>query len=290
MKFTLYSNVHEFYDAVHDILMRHEAQNKLLLGNLIMGNKGQDKASWRNPKKWLMATVRDEKNILLTALMTPPYNLTLYATDNDINDEGIKCLVEGLKNYNIPGVITEKILAEKFAKEYAKQKNVGYETLMNQRTFQLTEVNSEIKRIGTLRLLNEKDLSFFPFWLEAFHASETYGKKEMPMPENNQLYNYYIGQKSIYILEVGGLPVSMAALVRELDSAIGVSMVYTPPYLQNKGYASSCVAQISELALTRGFKKCVLNTDLLNPTSNSIYQKVGYEPVCDVLLLNFKKS
>jgi hypothetical protein len=26
---------------------------------------------------------------------------------------------------------------------------------------------------------------------------------------------------------------------------------------------------------------CFLNTDLANPTSNNIHQKIGYQPVCD---------
>jgi len=48
------------------------------------------------------------------------------------------------------------------------------------------------------------------------------------------------------------------------------------------------VAQISQMALDKGFDKCVLYTDLLNPTSNSIYQKIGYTPICDSLMLNFE--
>ena len=45
-------------------------------------------------------------------------------------------------------------------------------------------------------------------------------------------------------------------------TAIGVAFVYTPPYFRGKGYASSCVAQISQMALDKGFTKCVLYTDL----------------------------
>ena len=80
----------------------------------------------------------------------------------------------------------------------------------------------------------------------------------------------------------------MAGFTRELKTAIGVAFVYSPPYYLGKGYATSCVAQISQIALDKGFTKCVLYTDLLNPTSNSIYQKVGYKPICDSLILQFE--
>jgi hypothetical protein len=80
----------------------------------------------------------------------------------------------------------------------------------------------------------------------------------------------------------------MAGYSRELPTAIGVAFVYTPPYFRGKGYATSCVAQLSRMALDKGYKKCVLYTDLLNPTSNSIYQRIGYKPVCDSLMLKFE--
>jgi predicted GNAT family acetyltransferase len=80
----------------------------------------------------------------------------------------------------------------------------------------------------------------------------------------------------------------MAQKNREMQTVSGVSYVYTPPYFRGKGYATSCVADLSRLLLKEGFTKCVLYTDLANPTSSSIYQKVGYRPVCDSLEIKFE--
>jgi predicted GNAT family acetyltransferase len=44
------------------------------------------------------------------------------------------------------------------------------------------------------------------------------------------------------------------------------------------------VAALSELLLRRGFELCVLYTDLSNPTSNSIYTRIGYRPLRDFLM------
>jgi predicted GNAT family acetyltransferase len=38
---------------------------------------------------------------------------------------------------------------------------------------------------------------------------------------------------------------------------------------------------LSQQLLDAGWEFCALFTDLANPTSNSIYQKVGYQPVAD---------
>jgi predicted GNAT family acetyltransferase len=46
------------------------------------------------------------------------------------------------------------------------------------------------------------------------------------------------------------------------------------------------VAALSQLLLHRGFELCVLYTDLSNPTSNSIYTRIGYRPVRDFLMFD----
>ena len=288
MQFKRYTDVHEFYHDTFDVLMRHESQNMILLGNIIIGHEGKDKTDWRDSANWLMATVSNANGIQLTALMTPPHNITLYATDNIIDPKAINCLIEGLKDYDIPGVTTEASLAEYFAKEYTARKGLTFKTTMNQRIYELTAINPGVKQFGTVRLLDAKDMHFFPYWLEAFHAANVYGKTEMSIPQDENLYHYRLSTKKLYVLEVDGIPVSMAGYTRELPTAIGVAFVYTPPYFRGKGYATSCVAQLSQMALDQGFTRCVLYTDLLNPTSNRIYQKIGYKAVCDSLMLKFE--
>ena len=59
--------------------------------------------------------------------------------------------------------------------------------------------------------------------------------------------------------------------------------VYTPPELRGHGYASAVVAALSQRLLDAGHQYCALYTDLANPTSNSIYQKIGYTPVSDAV-------
>lgn len=64
--------------------------------------------------------------------------------------------------------------------------------------------------------------------------------------------------------------------------ALRVAPVYTPPELRGRGYASACVAAVTQAQFDRGRRFCFLFTDLANPTPNEIYQAIGYEPVCDV--------
>ena len=61
-----------------------------------------------------------------------------------------------------------------------------------------------------------------------------------------------------------------------------VAPVYTPPEHRGRGYASACVAALSQLLLDSGRRYCFLFTDRSNPTSNHIYEAIGFEAVTEV--------
>src|SRR5690606_29445470 len=81
-------------------------------------------------------------------------------------------------------------------------------------------------------------------------------------------------EDGLYLWEVDGAPVSMAGRNRPTRHGITVSMVYTPPELRGHGYATTCVATLSQRLLDEGYSFCTLFTDLANPTSNRIYQRI----------------
>jgi predicted GNAT family acetyltransferase len=85
-----------------------------------------------------------------------------------------------------------------------------------------------------------------------------------------------------------GRPVSFASFGGPTPNGIGVGPVYTPPEARCRGYATALVAQLTKMLIEGGRRFCFLDTDLANPTSNSIYPRVGYEPVTDAGLWSFQ--
>jgi hypothetical protein len=69
----------------------------------------------------------------------------------------------------------------------------------------------------------------------------------------------------------------MAVGGRKLKHGRTVGFVYTPPDKRGKGYATELVALLSQRILKDGYSYCCLFTDLANPISNRIYQRIGYE-------------
>ena len=287
MQFNLYSDVKAFYQDTFNILLRHESQNMIPLGNLMIGNEGTDKYGWRDPAGWLMATVTDEQGVRLIAIMTPPFGITLYATDNQLEDGVLECLIDGLvdSDFSVPAVVSEKSLAEGFADGFSAAKGVGYYVNYRQRIYELVAVNPDVAQIGEFRKPQDKDMAFFPYWMEAL-SSEAMGF-EGNVVGDLEKYRYHM-KGDLYFLEDNGVAVSMAKVTRRMENVCGIGYVFTPPYFRGKGYASACVAALSQLVLDEGYSKCALYTDLANPTSNSIYQKMGYEPLCDSLEIRFE--
>jgi hypothetical protein len=60
-----------------------------------------------------------------------------------------------------------------------------------------------------------------------------------------------------------------------------VGLVYTPPELRRRGYASACVGELSRKLLESGWEFCALFVDLANVTAMHVYERIGYAPVCD---------
>jgi GNAT superfamily N-acetyltransferase len=292
MQFERYTDIHRFYDDTYDLLLSAEAENLIMEGNILRGHAIGDTYAWHDPATWFMATVREGEDILIVALMTPPYELTLFEVVP--NDDALACLVRGIRSagVSLPGVMCESSLALRFARAYERVVRVEWSIAVRQRIYELTEVSSEVPIVGSLRPVEEPDMCYVPYWAEAFCVDSglpsvgSWGSDGL-VGADLEPYQLLV-TSGLHILVDQDTPVSMARLTRTIRTVAGVGYVYTPPYYRGHGYASSCVAQLSRLILETGFTRCVLYTDLANPISNSIYQKIGYTTVCDSHKIQFR--
>jgi predicted GNAT family acetyltransferase len=85
----------------------------------------------------------------------------------------------------------------------------------------------------------------------------------------------------------GGEPMSMAVSRKPVEGVVRVAGVYTPPEKRKRGYAAACVHALSKHMRDAGYR-CALYTDLANPTSNSIYRRIGYRAISEVLRYRFE--
>ncbi len=88
--------------------------------------------------------------------------------------------------------------------------------------------------------------------------------------------------------DVDGTPVSMAMLRAPASGVSRIGPVFSPLPLRGHGYGSAVTAAAVNLAHRSGTADVVLFADLANPTSNAIYQQIGFEAVCDSLRIDFR--
>lgn len=275
MKFEYYGDINKYSDAVMEVLAEKEIQNNLIISNCIRGREGADTTGW------FLGAVRDDNGIVqLVAMMTPPHNLIIYEVGNIPDDRALRLLIREIASLGVavPGVMGEKGLAARFAGEYSSTAGRVKQAACNMRIYRLDRVCEVSTAPGKLRLADEKDLYFLPYWQLAF--SSDCGLHAQDAEAALQRVNRLLADKVLHIWE-HGIPVSQAAAGRKTLNGAVVNAVYTPPYYRGKGYATSCVASLSQHLLDSGYKFCSLFTDLANPVSNSIYMKIGYQPVCD---------
>ena len=283
LEYIEYDDARAFLSATQPVLEKNEALFGLMLGISLR--------LVENPLHYgtqpFLATITDKKDIQLIALMTPPYKLQIASFCRE-PEKAVELLAANLRKgeWNVPAVLAEEEIAKCFASEWTKLTDCQSEHSMRQRIYQLRAVKHHDYPSGCFRRASAEDLSCAAKWMASFQKecldstiSAEFTKTAQSMIENGYLYFWN-----------DPLPVSMAAFTRPTKNGITVSYVYTPPEFRKKGYASAVVASLSSLALENGKQFCTLYTDLSNPTSNSIYQKIGYEFVAEVMDVNFEKD
>jgi predicted GNAT family acetyltransferase len=135
---------------------------------------------------------------------------------------------------------------------------------------------------GQARTASAQDTALLLAWLDAFHDE---AGPQGPN-ESERLVNDRIGFGGLVLWEHYGRPVSLAGRNRPAGQA-RIGPVYTPPDLRGRGFGAAATVAITQAALDDGAQGAVLFTDLANPASNTLYQRLGYRPVSDVTVLRF---
>jgi len=278
VKVSFYDDISEFYNLAIPFLLENEAENNLLLGIL---DAIRDDPYRHGNSKPVLVSVLDGSQIILISLRTPPFNQILSLT-KELGS--IDALVDALnkRNIELPGVMGNKKSTEQFVNLWCKGKGLKANLTMNERIYKLESVTKET--LGNKELI-QADKSFTELilkWGREF-ILEALSENEVKIRDNWKKHlQRSVDEERIFLLLDNGLPVSMARRAGKTPNGIIVNLVYTPPSLRRRGYATECVAKLSKLLLDEGNKFCFLFTDLLNPISNSIYQKIGYRPIIDV--------
>lgn len=277
MQLIRFDNPAAFAERTSDFLQAREAEHNLILGLTTMLLTTDE---YQLPP--YLACVENEGAVVAVAFRTPPHNLILSEMELDVNIlDLIAQDVHKLYARTLPGVSGPKRISRAFARRWAAITQQGVQLHMAQRIYRLDAVMFPDNVPGELRRATAEDRSLLVRWMAAFQAD--IGAQVDPKRVEQQVDNALASQsRGLYLWIDGGQPVSMAGSTGPTPGGIRIGAVYTPPESRRRGYASACVAAVSQAMLASGRQFCFLYTDLGNPTSNHIYQEIGYRPVSDV--------
>jgi predicted GNAT family acetyltransferase len=185
-------------------------------------------------------------------------------------------------NLALPGVVGPEQAAERFASMWGARSGRPAVLRMAEMVYALAQVIRPAFCRGELREAEQRDGPILADWMVAF-AKET---GVDAIADGVAFVRGKISARQLFVWE-DGAPVSMVAWGGRTAHGTRVQYVYTPPSQRKKGYASAAVAALSERLLAEGSPRCFLFTNAANPTSNKIYQALGYEFVCHFRFYDF---
>jgi RimJ/RimL family protein N-acetyltransferase len=184
----------------------------------------------------------------------------------------------------VPGVNAQPQAAEAFAAAWQRRTGESAAVHLRTRLFRLGILSPpDPAPRGTARVAGPRDRDLLIEWSAAFTAEIG----DPPGQDHAAAVDDKLSHGGFMIWAVAGAPASIAAVTRVVTRTARVSSVYTPPALRGHGFAGAATAAATQAALDDGAAEVVLYTDLANPTSNALYQRLGYRPVEDRLVLSF---
>jgi predicted GNAT family acetyltransferase len=261
-----------------DFLVAREPEHHLSLGTV-----GTLRARGGEMNGALVAALSGSR-VVATAVWNGPWEVIVSEVDDE---RALAALVEALAGDPVAGVHAPAEHAESFADTWTARVGGSARRILSQRIYALERVVPPAAVPGRLRRTQPGDRELLVDWMTAFDV-EAFGP-EAGRRDIEALADELIEapHRTGYVWE-DGRPVSTCCTTAPTPNGVRVGAVYTPPNRRGRGYASALVAAVSQGELDAGRRYCFLFTDLANPTSNRIYQAIGYAPVRDIDVFRFE--
>jgi GNAT superfamily N-acetyltransferase len=267
MDAVVHTTLESFDAATHDRLAADPVRNTIALTSL---DRVRRLPATEAPP--ILITFHANGQVVGSLIRTPPW--PFQAADLPLDAVDLAVRVVGEADPDAPGVTGPRERSEAFATATGKDCTESLTT----RQYRLGTLAPPAVR-GSGRMATEDDVELLGGWRgmfleEAVPDAPNEGTTEA-VRSSLRLGNGHA------FWEVDGTPVAWAAASRPQAGMTRVGPVYTPPEHRRHGYGAAVSAMVSQWALDQGATDVLLFADLTNPISNSIYQRIGYQPLED---------
>jgi len=131
------------------------------------------------------------------------------------------------------------------------------------------------------------DVDLLAGWLQEFRR-EAIRRLADPLPVADRIRRGLAAGDALLIWEVDDRPVALAMTRPPIAGMSRIGPVYTPLEHRRHGFGAAVTAAAVDWALAAGASRVVLFVDQANPTSNRLYQRLGFRPAHDSVELSFR--
>ena len=295
MYITRFDHAAAFARLAVPVLQQHEAENNLALG-IISSLVASDR---RDVDPFLAVVCRtadvSADAIAAIVLRTPPFPVIVAFTPGASDPAAAACLADELHTLygnDITGFNADTRIVDPYVDSWAALTGTRATVHMRLRIYRCSHVTPPRSVPGTARPVEPRDRDVVRTLITGFYQDAVPDEYDPERVERyiDRMMTADPAHQGLLLWEAESEVVSMAAYTGPTPHGMRVSAVYTPGPFRRRGYASACVAELSRRLLSGGRDFCFLFTDLSNPTSNKIYQEIGYEPVSDHVFWKFDTS
>lgn len=281
MKILKHTTCEEFLVYNESLLLKNESLNNLILGLAYMiKNKKMETTEplyYSIVKNEIVIGCALRSNVDKPLVITAMAELALDLLIDDLNQNQIK----------LASVVGEELSSTYFKNKWTKIKNLNFKINMHLGVYECLKVIMPKSISGELILATECDKKLIIDYVTGF-SRDCFPNNPSSAERIESSTNLHLKNRSLFLLKSNKDEIlSMAANSRSTPNSGTISLVYTPPNLRGKGYGSQVVALLTDKIIRDGKKFTNLFADLTNPTSNSIYQKIGYTKIGQSIHFDF---
>lgn len=272
------SSLDRYRTHIVPYLRLHETENNLLLGLLARSDSPFP----------ILSVVTEKSRPIMAAIQTDPsMNLLLsFSHRADAADLLARTLID--QRIQLPGVMGLEGLVERFVDVWRQHTKTLAHIEVQERIYAIHEITRDTREQGTVRWATARDFDWLVQWTQDFtrEAMPEASVDRVPAMVEHKM-KPGLPEAGWIIVEIDGTPVSLAGFGGPTGSGVRVGPVYTPQQWRQRGYGTQAVRELTARLFELGYQSVFLFTDRANPTSNRIYQKIGYRAVADVTQYRF---
>lgn len=283
-----YETKEMFLEENLQILLKEEAKNETIIG-IILEHEDM------KVNNWLLGRIEDREKVQAIFVVDDDKNglLVYFPNKEEVTSEIISFLIDNIidLNINFEEIVIEREYLDIISTLYSNKVNKEEVKIHYTDTLKLEKLKESYDLdLGDKLIKLEEEVSDPSKLISVVKEiySDIYNREDCTDEEALKIANIYL-KKGTYILtdEKEEKIYTQVVNVRKQINGSTIGAVITPKEFRGKGYAKKCLYAVCSELLKKN-KFIVLHVNIQNSSAISVYEKIGFEKIDELVTIKFK--